>query len=449
MFLSPVIPSKADEDKLVKWINDIKAEFAAVEDPAAFININSDKPFDPSFFKKEELAPELGEFTFSHAVGEIYGPYKEKNDWKIAKILKFEELPDSVQARHILIRVNSAPEAAKAAKTIDSLKTLIIKGAKFEDVAKANSQDPGSANNGGSLGWFRRGMMVKPFEDAAFFGKVNDLQVVNSQFGVHLLQVINRGKLAPNVQLGIIDRAITPSTQTYQATYTQASKFVSSNPDEKKFNDLIKSQGLDKKSAVVHENDKDITGIENSRVLIRAAYKAEKGALILSTEGTPIFELGDQFVVSVLSDIQKEGIATFNSVKSNIELAVKREKKAQQLIEKMSGKTDLTQLASLMGVTVNEANDINFESYSIPGLGNEPAVVGAASVLEVNKLSKPVQGNSGVFVVKVTSEKTGSQQNLAAEKFKLAASMNYRANSEAFEALREYAKIVDKRAKFY
>jgi peptidyl-prolyl cis-trans isomerase D len=445
----PVIPSKADEDKLIKWINDTKTEFATIEDPGAYININSDVPFDPSFYKKGELSPELGEFAFSHNAGEIYGPYKEKNSWKIAKILKFEDLPDSVEARHILIKVNSAAEAAKATKTIDSLKMLILKGAKLEDVARANSQDPGSANNGGSLGWFRRGMMAKSFEEAAFSGKVNDLQIVNSQFGVHLLQVTNRGKVAPNVQLGIITRAITPSSQTYQATYTQASKFVSNNPDFKKFNELVKSQGLDKKTAVIHENDKDVAGIENSRVLIRAAFRGNTGSMVISTESTPIFEFGDQFIVAVLTGIQKEGIAPFSTVKSSVELAVNRDKKAQLLIGKMAGKNDLSSLASQMGVNVAEANDINFESYSIPGVGNEPAVVGAASVLEVNKLSKPIQGNTGVFVVKVTSEKTGAQQDLASEKFKLGASMNYRANSEAFEALRENAKIVDKRGKFY
>jgi len=445
----PVVPSKSDEDKLIKWINDIKTEFASVTDQAAYININSDKPFDPSFYKKEELSPELGEFAFSHNVGDIFGPYKEKDTWKLAKILKFEDLPDSVEARHILIKVNSAQEAQKASRTIDSLKMLILKGVKFEDVARANSQDPGSANNGGNLGWFRRGMMVKSFEDAAFFGKVNDLQIVNSQLGIHLLQVTNRGKVAPNVQLGIIMRAVSPSSQTYQAIYTQASKFVSNNPDEKKFNELVKKQGLDKKSAVLHENDKDVAGIDNSRVLIRAAFKGNLGSMVMGTEGSPIFEMGDQFIVAVLTGIQKAGIAPFNSIKSNIELAVKKEKKAQQLIEKMSGTNDLGALASKMGSTVNEANDINFDSYSIPGAGSEPAIAGAASVLQVNQISKPVQGNNGVYVVKVTAEKTNSQVDLPSEKFKLAATMNYRANSEAFEALREYAKIVDKRGKFY
>ncbi len=446
----PVEASKADEDKLIKWSNDIKAEFATVEDPAAFVNINSDVPFDASYFKQVELSPELGAFAFAGKIGDIYGPYKDGKSWKLAKIQKFEELPDSVEARHILIRVNSQAELAKATATIDSIKNLIVvKGQKFEDVARAKSDDTGSANNGGSLGWMRRGMMVKPFEDAAFLGKVNDLQVVKTQFGLHLLQIINRGKTAPNVQLAVINRVIEPSSQTYQATYTTASKFASENQDAKKFNAAIVAQGLNKRIANVRENDKDIAGLENSRTLIRAAYKAKTGSLILSTEGTPIFELGDQFVVATMTGEQEKGISTFSEVKPRIEIEVKKEKKAQQLIEKMSGKSDLAQLASSLGVTVGEAQNINFESASIPGVGFEPAIAGAATALEANQVSKPVVGTSGVYVVKATSVSIGTDSDIKADKQRLAASINYRANMIAFEALRENAKIVDKRSKFY
>ncbi len=446
----PVVASKADEDKLIKWINDTKTEFATVEDPAAYVNINSDVPFDGSYFKKGELSPDLGTFAFAGKVGDIYGPYKENNSWKLAKIQKFEELPDSVEVRHILIRVNTQPELAAAQKTADSLKNLIVvKGMKFEDIAREKSADTGSAAKGGDLGWVRRGMMVKPFEDASFFGKVNDIQVVKTQFGIHLVQVTNRGKTAPNVQLAIINRVIEPSSQTYQATYTSASKFASQNQDIKKFNDAITAQGLNKRIANIRENDKDIAGLTNSRLLIRAAYKASVGSIILSTEGTPIFELGDQFVVASLTSEQEKGIAPFVTVKSRIETEVKKEKKAQQLIEKMSGKTDLNQLASSLNVTVGEAQNITFESASIPSVGYEPAIAGAATALESNQVSKPVVGTNGVYVVKVNSLNPGADQDLASGKQRLAASINYRANTLAFEALRENAKIVDKRAKFY
>lgn len=260
---------------------------------------------------------------------------------------------------------------------------------------------------------------------------------------------LNEVPATNNVQLAIIDRMIAPSSQTYQATYAQASKFVSENQDAKKFEAAITAQGLNKKLAEVRENDKDIAGLDNSRILIRAAYKATVGSLIMSTEETPIFELGDQFVVAVLTGIQEEGIAPFSSVKTSIELIVKKEKKAQELITKMTGKTDLNQLASELGVSVSEAQNLNFDSYSVPGAGNEPAIVGAAEALQPNQVSKPIQGNNGVYVIKCTSVTDGTDQDLTAEKFRLSAAINYRANTEAFEAMKKNAKIIDKRAKFY
>ncbi|HEY3387991.1 MAG TPA: peptidylprolyl isomerase, partial [Prolixibacteraceae bacterium] len=119
------------------------------------------------------------------------------------------------------------------------------------------------------------------------------------------------------------------------------------------------------------------------------------------------------------------------------------------LIEKMSGKSDLAQLASSLGVSVTEAQNINFESSTIPGIGFEPAIAGAATALEANQVSKPVAGINGVYVVKATSITAGTDQDVKADKQRLAASINYRANMVAFEALRENAQIVDKRSKFY
>jgi peptidyl-prolyl cis-trans isomerase D len=445
----PVIASKSDEDKVVKWINDIKPEFAAVEDPAAYVNVNSDKQFDPSFFKKAELPANIADFAFAGKPGDIYGPYKEGQSWKLTKIQKIEELPDSVNARHILVRVTSQADLAKAKNTVDSLKRVLTLGSDFATLARKYSNDEGSATKGGELGWFKRGVMVKPFDDAAFFGKVNDYQIVSTQFGIHLIQVTKRGNTAPNVQLATIVRNIEPSSQTYQQTYSAASKFAAENRDLKSFRASVTSQGLNKRFANLFEADKEVAGLENSRVLVRAVFKADLGKPVISSEGTPIFELGNQFVVAQLSGIQEKGYSDFNKVKPSIELAIRKEKKTEQLKEKMAGKTDLNSLASLLGTTVGQAQDITFETYSIPGLGVEPAIAGVASVLEQGSVSKPVAGSTGVYVVKAVAVNKGTSNDIAGEKFQNKMALGYRVSVQAFEALKENAEVVDKRAKFY
>ncbi len=447
--LFPVVASKSDEDKVIKWINDIKPEFAAVEDPAAYVNVNSDKQFDPSFLKMSEVSPTLSEFASNGKVGDIFGPYKEGQSWKLCKIQKFEDLPDSVNARHILIRVSSQAEVAKAKNTVDSLKRVLTLGGDFAALARKYSNDEGSAVKGGELGWFKRGMMVKPFEEAAFFGKVNDYQVVNSQFGIHLIQVTKRGNTAKNVQFATIVRNIEPSSQTYQQTYSAASKFAAENRDLKAFRASVTSKGLNKRLATLFEADKEVAGLENSRVLIRAAFKAEVGKPVISAEGTPIFELGSQFVVAELSSIQEKGYTNLNTVKPTIELALRKEKKTELLKEKMSGKTELSSLASSLGTTVGQAQNIDFETYSISGLGVEPAIAGVAAALEPGAVSKPVAGLNGVYVVKATAVNKGTDSDIASEKYQNKMALGYRVSVQAFEALREGAGVVDKRAKFY
>ena len=153
-----------------------------------------------------------------------------------------------------------------------------------------------------------------------------------------------------------------------------------------------------------------------------------------------------------LSD--RGGIADFESVKQRINLAVLKEKKSQFLIEKMKkaveGKTDFTSIASELGTNVKSANEITFSSFQVPGAGMEPALVGTATALEPDIISKPVAGNNGVFLVKVKSVNQETEdQDLETEKMRLAGELNFRANSAVYAAHRENAEIVDKRSKFY
>ncbi len=109
--------------------------------------------------------------------------------------IEFEQ-GEQIKARHILIRVeqNAAPEVDdKAKKTIEMLAKKLKDGASFADLAKDYSEDPGSKINGGDLGFFGRGQMVKEFEDAAFATKINEVSSpVRTAFGYHLIKVTDK-----------------------------------------------------------------------------------------------------------------------------------------------------------------------------------------------------------------------------------------------------------------
>lgn len=451
----PVKPSASDYKDAEKWINDIKSDFESTTDNVQFVNSNSDVAFDGTWYKRTGLPENIANWIFEEnaQVNQVFGPYFENDTYILTKLHAREMMPDSVKARHILLSVTSQAEVAAKQALADSLKTAIEKGSDFAALARQFSTDQGSAVMGGDLGWFGRGQMVKPFEEAAFNNKKNEVAIVASQFGIHIVQTTDRGKLTEQVQIANLVRRVQPSTKTYQDTYALASKFVGENRSGKDFEKAVAEQKLNKRTITVGKNDRQIIGLENARILIREAFNTEVGDMILTTQGSPIFELGDNFVIAVVSQATEEGIATFDEVKARIELNVLKQKKGEFLADKaaaaMQGKTGLQEIADALNTTVKNVSNVDFTTFSIPGIGLEPAVIGTAAMLDVDKISKPVVGNSGVFIIKVTSVNQTGDEDLNAERLRLAQNSFFRANSQAYEAQRKAAEIVDKRSKFY
>jgi len=448
-----VLPSTADNAATQKWVTDSKQEFSTVTDNAQYISVNSDTPFDPGYFKKEELPAAMAEWAFSAQPGDFYGPYFENNEYKLAKIDQFKMLPDSVQASHILINPQTVGSAEKAQALVDSLKRNIELGGNFAEAAMKYSEDPGSKLKGGDLGWFKRKQMVPEFEEAAFSGEVNKLYVVGTRFGFHLIKPTKKGKETNQVRIAILSRKVEPSTETYQKVYSEASKFASENQSAETFNKAVLDQKIDKKIATVKENDREVVGLEQSRPFVRAAFQADNGKILANNEGSPIFEFGNKFAIGLMTEATEEGASTFEEAKPRVELAVRKEKKAQMLAEKLqsaaSGQSDLAGVASKLSAEVKEAAGVNFTTFSIPAAGFEPAVIGTVCNLAEGKISAPIEGNNGVYLTKVTSFTTNADNDLKGEKTRLAQSLGYRAGAQVFESLKKVVDIEDKRSKFY
>jgi peptidyl-prolyl cis-trans isomerase D len=98
---------------------------------------------------------------------------------------------------------------------------------------------------------------------------------------------------------------------------------------------------------------------------------------------------------------------------------------------------------------VSEATQVNFRSYSVPGAGVEPALVGAASIAEQNVVSGPIKGNNGVYIINVNNVTTATSEDAKLLKERLMATFQMRGTYEAYEALKKNANVIDKRYKFY
>jgi peptidyl-prolyl cis-trans isomerase D len=447
-----IVPSEQDEKDVVKWINDIKDEFVNADDNVQFVNMNADTRFEDVYDKADVLSDELAEWAFNAETGEVYGPYKEGNIYKLAKLNDIKMLPDSVKASHILIRAENNNEAQMAFAIIDSLQNVINNGeASFEQVARENSQD-GSAASGGDLGWFQRGMMVAPFERAAFRAELNEVVMVQTQFGFHLIKVTQQGNKSKHVQLAVLDREIVASTKTYQTIYADASRFAANAQNLEGFNELAAEEGLSARMATIKENDRQITGLGQARNLIRAAIQnADKGELIVDEAKSPVYELDNRFVIAAVVSEQEEGHRAFDAVKSSIELAVVKEKKKEMLLKQFNeAKAEsLEATAQNLGLSVESAQGFNFNYGSVNAIGYEPAINGAATALEVNEVSNPIAGRNGIYIIELTNIAGEANTSIAEEKTSLYQSSSYRASYQAYETIKKNTDVEDKRSKFY
>jgi peptidyl-prolyl cis-trans isomerase D len=336
----------------------------------------------------------------------------------------------------------------------DSLIKVIKSGIPFNTVAMVNSDDQGSAQVGGDLGWIKEGQMVVPFNNACFTAKKGVLTTVETNYGIHIIEVLAQSKNVRKYEAGIIDRKILPSSATNQKAYNEASRFAGTMRTYDNFVKAVAEQKLNKRVANnITPQQKTLPGLEKPRSLIMSLFQAEQGKIILDQSGQPVFEIGDKYVVAFCTKLSEEGIAPEKDVITDIKYSVTRDKKAELISAGLStlkkeGKT-LEDIASRESSKIQEAAQVNFRSYSVPGAGVEPALIGAASVADQNVVNGPVKGNNGVFMINVNNIVTANSEDLKLLKERLTATYQMRGTYEAYEALKKKANVIDKRYKFY
>jgi peptidyl-prolyl cis-trans isomerase D len=449
-----VVPSEDDIKQTELWINKTKEEFATAKDPVQFINLTADSRHI-GFFTTLSLVPEnLKDFVKKENLSDLFGPYIEDGSYKVAKLVAVADRPDSVHVRHILLSPNQNRSLEVAKLQADSLIKLIKSGTPFNALALANSDDQGSAQIGGDLGWFPEGKMVVPFNNACFSGKKGDLKTVESTFGIHIIEILAQSKDSRKYSIGFIDRKIIPGSVTNQKAYSEASQFAGTNDTYEKFTKSIAEKGLNKRVANdIAPQQKTLPGLDNPRSLIISLFQAEKGKIVLDNSQQAVFEVGDKYVVAYCTKIQEDGIATVKDVENDIRFILIKDKKADIIsaeFNKNNGtEKTIDDIAKTMGLTVQEATQINFRSYTVQGVGTEPALIAAASVTKQGTVAGPVKGTNGVYMLTANTVTPSQGEDLKSLQDKLKVTFQMRGNYEAYESLRKGANIIDKRYKFY
>jgi peptidyl-prolyl cis-trans isomerase D len=449
-----IVPSEEDIKETEKWISTTREEFAAAEDLVQFINLTADSRYAGYYTQLSSVPDSLKNFIKKEDKKSVFGPYLEEGTFKIARLIDAADRPDSVHVRHILLAPSQTRNLDMTKIMADSLIKLIKSGISFEVLALTNSEDQGSSQLGGDLGWFPEGRMITPFNDACFTAKKGEILTVETTFGIHIIEILGVSKPVRKYNIGIIDRKIIPSSATNQRIYSIASQFAGTNNTYEKFNSAVAAQNLNKRIANdVSPEQKTLPGLDNPRGLIISLFTATPGEIVLDNNDQAVFDLSDKYVIAFCTRVQEEGIAPLKDVENDIRFTLIKDKKADVISAEFKknsegGKT-LDEIARIMGLNVQEATQINFRSYSIPGAGTEPALIAAASAAKQGVVTGPVKGNNGVFMIYVNSVAASATEDLKMLQDQISQTYEMRGGYEAYEALRKAANIKDLRYKFY
>lgn len=465
----PAAPSAADEAATQKEINKLfsegsemsggKENFQNTTNDSMFIALNSDMPFNPQYFSANQLPASIKDKVASASIGTTFGPYKEQNFYVVSKLLD-KKPSDSTLSRHILVSykgnqaggdVKRSKEEAK--KLADSIGAVVkADPSKFAENLKYSS-DPGSAAQGGSVGWTTPSTPFVP-EFLSFLANnpKGATGVVETQFGYHIINIEDKKSGSMGYKVANLVKAIKPSDKTENDVYTKATKFIQ-QVQGKSFNDFA---NLAKKNNYNFSNPKEIgrfqgqlpgLGTDKDEEVIAWAFnkKRNKGDTdIFTVDGT-----GDR-IVAYLNGIQDAGTADPEAVREQIEPIIKNKILAKQISDKITAAkaTSLDQISKLFASTKQSAQ-VNMLSPQVAG-AMEPRVAGAAFGVAKGKLSNPVEGMTGVYVLVKKSETVNKQPGDIKQVIQALQGQNSQQFGQNFlKSLQDNAKIEDYRIEVY
>jgi len=427
--------------------------FKSTENNEDYINTNSAIKFYDSYVFKTSLSPKFAEEIFNLDKGELFGPYKEDGFVKTTKLIDTKILPDSAKVRHILIpymgSFRSGPNDSKskdeAKKTADSINNVLKRNrGKFNSLLSLSS-DQVSNENDGVIEFAYIDGFAPEFRDFSFEKRVGAIDVVETDFGFHIIEILSHGKKQKAIKVGNLALKIEPSERTRDSIYSLASKFeIAVNSDN--FREYAKEIGM-KVSPVnnVAELDENIPILGKQRNIIRWAYDANTD--VGDIKRFNISEGG--YAIVMLSSVNDKGMMSYDKSSLTALPIVKNKKKAEKIISNTNF-SDIDQIANQYGLQVESALSVNLNNPVISGVGNEPSVVGYAMGINKETPSMAIIGESGVFYIYVTERrKAASLDNYMSLINNINSSRTSQIRSNAYNALKDKAEIVDYRATFY
>lgn len=435
----------------VSKLTDTLEGFKETRNVADFVDQYSEVSFDSVYKPRGEYNNEYADILFGLDQGEVFGPYRDGNTFKISRLLDRKKNA-SIRASHILISYEGAtranPEITRSKEEAKKEANRVYRLARrassdFEALAFEYSDGP-TKTRGGDLGFFQEGEMATEFFNFVNTNKVNRVGLVETEFGFHIIKVTDKDDLA--LIADVVAQAV-PSDDTSNEIFRMATQFEMDSNEQKDFLGIAEKGNYQvrpvQQIAVLEEN---LPGLPRQRNIVRWAF--EKDTKIGDIRRFSLTQGG--YAVVQLTAKVKEGIASVEEVGAEVRKILVENKKAALIKKRYADKTTLEALAEAEDLTIETASAVNQKNPTIVGAGNEPKVVGTAFAMNEGELSDLVQGDKGVYKILLNQKSVVEDlEDYSEYSNQIQENASVTLMENIFAALESVADIEDNRSLYY
>ena len=446
-----VVPSDADRKAVEKEVTEYSNQLASTKaDFGTFVrstgsSVNySDVPVSKSVFPAD-VASRLD----STGVNEVYGPYYNQTDdsFNAFKLLAKVSSPDSIQFRQIQVYADTEEKTKTLA---DSIYNALKGGADFAAVAKIYGQT-GEATWVNAQSWEGSELDAdnSKFINTLLNQPVNELANLNMGQANLILQVMNKKSMQTKYKVAVVKREVEFSKETYNAAYNKFSQFVAQNTT---IDSMVKNAEESGYTLMPRTDlscaEHYVGGVRSTREALKWIFAAKPG------EVSPLYECGenDHLMVVALDKIHEAGYRDINSVAEMLRAEIRRDKKAEKIMEEMKKYNSIAQVKGMKDAVSDSVKHVTFSApaYISVTRSSEPVIGAVAAKTAANKVSAPIKGNGGVYMIQVYAKEKGSEKFDAKQEETTLTNMAVRiAGNQLINDLYQKAKVVDQRYLFF
>ena len=443
--------NQREEYNQVSKLNEVVPGFLTTSDLELFLSENSDVPYDSIYRPKGFFSSDHAQMIFNLDNNQTYGPYTDGEFLKYSKMID-KKRNGNVRASHILVSYQGAQGASsEITRTKEDARkeaSRILNLARtnpdsFSSYALDFSDGP-SKSNGGDLGFFQEGMMVKPFNDYVFSNRVGRIGLVETDFGFHVIKVVAKEDV---VLVGTIGLKNIPSDRTSDSIFNIASKFEIDLGKSIDINKTASDLDFEVKSLnSIGELDHDLPNMENQRRLVQWLFNEDS-----SIGDYKRFDLSQGgFVIVQINDKQDKGLMPARLATLTVTPILKNQKKAEIIISENKKYTTLEDLSASNNLEIINVSALNQITPVVSQAGFEPKLVGTAFGLEIGQTSNLIEGETGVYLVKLNSLNSVEEiDSYSAFENQLTSKLRTNLDFNIVQSLKKSADVVDNRSDYY